>query len=305
MKWSLASIVLVPRGRWGPFPSREERRAVLRWARKAGFAGIELSPRWLDFHAMAAAELDGFREEVASAGLVVSGLCINRCILTRTATAAEHLRRLERGVEVAARLGAPTLTFSLSMPMLPGPDRPPLLGREVPEEEYARSAGLVKRLAEEAHRRGVGLCVELHDDGLLDTPEACLDFLDRVGDPTLGVNPDLGNICRGPGPLPDWEAALRVLAPRATCWHVKNYRRGEPSPVWEGDIDYRRALALMREAGFRGWVGIESYYGDVRDLQVKSLRFLEGLAPAGPAADRPPWGSSQDEGAINQEEPFR
>src|SRR5262249_40901625 len=130
---------------------------------------------------------------------------------------------------------------------------------------------------EEARRRGVGLCVELHDDGLLDTPEACLDFLDRVGDPALGVNPDLGNICRGPGPLPDWEAALRILAPRATCWHVKNYLRGEPSPVWSGDIDYRDAFDVMRAAGFGGWVSIEGYFGDVRELQERSLQFLMGL----------------------------
>ncbi len=113
---------------------------------------------------------------------------------------------------------------------------------------------------------------------MLGTPEACLEFLDRVGDPALGVNPDLGNICRGPGPLPDWESALRMLAPRATCWHVKNYRGGEPASVWSGDIDYRRAVAMMRAAGFRGWVGIGSYFGDVLDLQRRSLRFLKGLA---------------------------
>src|SRR3954451_19447125 len=83
-RWSLASIVLVPRGQWGTPPSPEDRRAVFRWAREAGFEGIELSPRWLDFHDMTEVELEVIRAEMAAAGLVPSGLCINRCILTRT-----------------------------------------------------------------------------------------------------------------------------------------------------------------------------------------------------------------------------
>jgi len=288
MKWALATIVLVPRGSWGPAPTREERLAVFRWAAGAGFGGIELSPRWIDFHGMSERELDGLRDDVAAAGLVVSGLCINRCILTRTPRAAEHLRRLERGLDAARRLGASVLTFSLAMPTPPGPERRPLRGRDVPGEEYARSAELVKGLAELAHHLGVGLSVELHDDGLLDTPDACLMFLDRVGDPDLGVNPDLGNLCRGPGPLPDWEAALRLLAPRANAWHVKNYRAGAPAPAWAGDIDYRRAVKMMHSVGFRGWVSVESDFGDVRTLQELSLRYLKGLAETTTLTDHGP-----------------
>jgi sugar phosphate isomerase/epimerase len=278
MQGALATIVLVPRGSWGPMPTREERREVFRWAARAGFGGVELSPRWIDFHRLSAAELGQLRDDVAAAGLSVSGLCISRSILTRTPLAEEHLRRLERGVEVAQRLGARVLTFSLAMPNLPASDRPPLCGRDAPEQEIARAAELVKRLSELAHGRNVTLAVELHDDGLLDTPEACLEFLDRVGDPDMSVNPDLGNICRGPGPLPDWETALRLLAPRAKAWHVKNYHRGEPAPVWQGDIDYQRALEMMNSAGFQGWVSIESYFGDVRTLQAQSLRYLQGVA---------------------------
>jgi sugar phosphate isomerase/epimerase len=286
MKWALATIVLVPRGSWGPPPTRAARIEVFRWAAGAGFAGVELSPRWIDFHGMQDGEIDRLRDDVTSAGLVVSGLCISRCILTRTSRAVEHRRRLERGVEVARRLGAEVLTFSLAMPTLPGPDRPPLRGCDVPEEEFSRSTELVKRLADLARRRDVGLSIELHDDGPLDTPEACLRFLDQVDDPSLGVNPDLGNICRGPGPAADWSAPLELLAPRANGWHVKNYCSGKPVPVWAGDIDYRRAVGTMCSAGFRGWVSIESYFDDVRILQEQSLCFLKRLvqasAPEGP-----------------------
>jgi sugar phosphate isomerase/epimerase len=277
VRWTFATIVLVPRGEWGKPPSAVERRRVFEWAARTGFEGIELSPRWLDFHEMGREDLRALRSEVAAAGLRVSSLNINRSIVTRTDQAPEHRARLKRGVEVAEALGAEVLILSLSLPTLPGPDRPPLRGRDVSPEEFARSADFVRGLAEEGRRAGVALSIELHDDGLLDTPELCLRFLELVGAPNAGVNPDLGNICRGPGPLPDWEGALRLLSPRANSWGVKNYRAGRPVPVWEGEIDYARAFAILRDAGYRGWVAIESYFGNVLELQERSLGYLQRL----------------------------
>ena len=76
--------------------------------------------------------------------------------------------------------------------------------------------------------------------------------------------------------------------PRANNWHVKNYRHREPAPVWDGDIDYDSALAVMVAAGYRGWVGIESYFGDVLDLQARSLRYLKDLVAAAELARQKP-----------------
>ncbi len=283
MRWAFASVVLVPRGAQGAFPDPSQRRHVLEWVAQTGFSGIEISPRWLDFHTLTSRELRVIKAEIAAAGLCVSGVNINRCILTRSKEAIHHLASLERGIAVAEELEARLLNLSLSMPTLPGLNRPPLRGRDIPDAEHQRSAELVAGLAELAGRCGVNLSVEMHDDGLLDTPEACLQLLQRVGAPNVGVNPDLGNICRGPGPLPDWEVALKLLAPKASCWHVKNYRGGCPAPVWEGDIDYNRAFAIMRSADYQGWVSIESYFAGVFDLQKQfdlqksSLDYLKRL----------------------------
>lgn len=277
MRWSFAVIVLVPRGEWGRPPEPGERRRVFDWAARTGFEGIELSPRWLDFHVMGLQEVKDLGKEIAASGLRVSGLNISRCILTRTSEAANHWKRLQRSVEVAQALGAKIINISLSMPTLPAPDRAPLLGREVPETEFQRSAKLVADLAKRALQSGVEISLELHDDGLLDSPELCLQFLRRIEAPNVAVNPDLGNVCRGPGPMPDWEGALQVLAPKANCWHVKNYRQGKPVPLWEGAISYDRAFAIMHAAGYKGWVSIESYFGDVLKIQERSLEYLKRL----------------------------
>jgi sugar phosphate isomerase/epimerase len=277
MRWSFATIVLVPRGTWGKKPETEERRHIFDWAARTGFVGIEISPRWLDFHTSTSRELLDLRREVVDAGLVVSGLNISRCILTRTTEATSHWLRLTRSVEVAETLEAEIINCSLSMPTLPSPDRPPLLGRDVPETEFQRSVELVTDLAHRASRVGVKISLELHDDGLLDSADLCLRFMNQIQAPNVGVNPDLGNICRA-GPVHDWEGALKLLAARTNCWHIKNYRQGEGAPLWDGDIDYNRALAIMRKSGYKGWVAIESYFGNVMDLQRRSLEYLKHLA---------------------------
>jgi sugar phosphate isomerase/epimerase len=295
MRWSLATIVLVPRG-CVQHANPKERRSELAWAAEAGFEGVEISPQWLDIGGLPDAELADFGRQAAAAGLAVSGINVNRCILTRSERAAEHAALLRRAIQTAAILNAPVVTLSLSLP-LGGVPRCPLRGREVPLEERARTAELIAQLVEEAAASGICLSLELHDDGLLDTPELCLEMLRASGKSNVGVNPDLGNLVRSsaasisnadtpPADSPgDWRRALNMLAPHTNNWHVKNYRGSQPSPVWDGDIDYGQAIPIMVSAGYYGWVSIESYFGDVRGLQVRSLNWLkqvlansEGLA---------------------------
>lgn len=277
-------MVLVPRGAWGNAPSRDERRRLFAWAADAGFDGIEISPRWLDVHALSHAELELLRADVEAVGLRVSGLNLNRFVLTRSPQADDHRSRFERSVDVAAALGAELIVLSQSLPTAPAGGRPPLRGDDVPVAEHARAAALIAPVAARAANAGVKLSIELHDDGLTDTPAWCLWHVHacracragRLGEGdegnAIGVNPDLGNICRGPHPLPDWESALRELAPYANVWHIKNYREARTAPIWSGDIDYRRAFDIMREAGYDGWVSIESYVdANVLRLQQVSL----------------------------------
>jgi sugar phosphate isomerase/epimerase len=43
-------------------------------------------------------------------------------------------------------------------------------------------------------------------------------------------------------------------------------------PIRDGDTDYVRAFGIMRQAGYQGWVSIESYVADdVLRLQQQSL----------------------------------
>jgi sugar phosphate isomerase/epimerase len=248
---------------------------VFEWTAAAGFEGVEISPHWLDLVGASDVELASVRREAAAAGLAISGINVNRCLFTRGEQAANHRRMLTRTVHASAILAAPLVTLSLSLP-LGGSPRPTLRGCDVSEQECQQVADGIAELAELAGRNHIDLSLELHDDGLLDTPELCLEMLRRLSATNIGVNPDLGNLIRGQ-PQADWRAALRLLAPHTNNWHVKNYRAQQPSPVWDGDIDYAAALHIMRTAGYDGPASIESYFGDVLELQTRSLTYFKQL----------------------------
>jgi sugar phosphate isomerase/epimerase len=279
MRWSLATIALVPRGGTA-YADRAERGRVFEWAAGAGFAGVEVSPHWLDIVGLQQSEMQQVRDEALAVGLAVAGVNINRCILTRHRRAQEHLALLHRAVEAANWLQAPLVTLSLSMPLGSGPAV--VRGCDFLEIERKETADCLGRLAEYAGERDIQLSLELHDDGMLDTAGLCLDMVSRVRAENVGVNPDLGNLVRSTVDA-DWRETLQWLAPHANNWHVKNYRQGRPSPVWDGDIDYVAAFQIMRAAGYDGWVSIESYFDEVLDLQTRSLAYLMPLA----AIERP------------------
>jgi sugar phosphate isomerase/epimerase len=146
--------------------------------------------------------------------------------------------------------------------------------------EREQTADLLRSLAASAQPHGVQLSLELHDDGLFDTSVLLLDMVRRVDAANVGINPDLGNVCRSGDATIDWRATLEALAPYANCWHVKNHRGGQPAPLWDGDIDYTQAMAIMAAQGYAGWVSIEGYQGDVLASQQASLEYLQQLAAA-------------------------
>ncbi|MCI0419619.1 MAG: sugar phosphate isomerase/epimerase [Acidobacteria bacterium] len=225
-------------------PSLAERGRLLEWAAATGFEGIELSPRWFDFRNLSFPELKAFSEEVTDAGLCISGININRCIFTRTPKASLHFAEVEPAIEVVEILRVEIVNISLSMPTLPGSERAPMRGCEAPDSEHERAAELVAHLGNRAAKGGVTIAIDIHDDGLLDTPELCVRLLERVGLSNVGINPDIRNLCREPGQLPNWRAVLVRLAPHAKNWHVKNYRNAQPAPLWDGDIDYTIAFDM-------------------------------------------------------------
>ena len=275
MQFAYTTILNAPRFGLQTAPTKQERHQLYRHALAMGFDGIEWSPRWFDIHEQSNFAIADLGKEVVSSGLHVSAINLNRIMLSRCHESAANRDRLLHGVQSAGLLGAEAVIVSLSFPQPPSASRAVFVGRTIPDAEFAETADFVKRSAQQAGEYGVRLVLELHDDGLLDTADQCLRMLELVDEPNVSLNPDLGNLIRQQESTETWPVVLARLAPDSGYWHVKNYRDGEPTPIWDGDVDYVEALAFMCRAGYDGWISIESDFGeDVLELQAQSLNWL-------------------------------
>ncbi len=251
--------------------------STLRRIAAMGFEGVELSSRWLNLFEMGRQELADLKHEVREAGIAVSGINMDRCLLVRAQNAKSNLDRLSAAIDIAAALGAPLVNFALSAEMQGVTSRPVFRGAHFTSEEFQYSLQQIRALARHARSSLIEFSIELHDDGMLDTPESCARFVDAVGEPNVGVNPDVGNMCRNRDQPGDWHDAILSLSTRANCWHVKNYRNALPASLSDGDVDFQCAFEIMARNGFNGWVSNESRTGDTWETQKLDLAYMKSL----------------------------
>lgn len=276
LRWSLATILLAPRGGEAVPPSEAERRDLFAWAARVGFTGIEISPRWYNIFDLDEPALLRLRLEIECEGLRVAGINVERAILAGP-SAQRNSDRIRQAIHATAILGAGIVDVALAEAWEGAGCRPVVTGANYSKDDFHRAAAELKALARLADGNGIAISIELHDDGMLDDATRCRELIHAVGERNVGANPDVGNICRNPRRPGDWETALRELAPLTNCWHVKNYRAARPAPLESGDIDYRMAMEIMIGAGYQGWVGIESRTGGFRETQTAALEYLQAL----------------------------
>ena len=194
-------------------------------------------------------------------GLDISGTGVRNDFALRDAGERKSENdHVVRWVDVAARLGAPVLRV--------------FAGREVPAGDTERHVldRVVESLrpcVEHGARRGVMIVLQNHHDALK-TAGQVLEVLRRVDSEWFGLNVDVGSLRMG-----DPYADIARLAPHACTWQLKE-------EIYRGDraekTDVARVFRIMREAGYRGYVPIETLgAGDPRE---KVRRFLDEVRAA-------------------------
>jgi len=188
-------------------------------------------------------------------GLDISGTgARNDFTLPDAANRAAELDRVKRWVVVAATLGAPCLRVFAGNDQTPGPTR---------EERLDWLAQGLREAIAWGERHGVVIALQNHDD-FLKTAADTLAVRERVASDWFGLNVDIGSLRQGD----PYEEVAR-LAPFACTWQLKElvYRGSR-----EEKTDVRRIVRVIREAGYRGYVPIETLgEGDPRE---KVRRFL-------------------------------
>jgi L-ribulose-5-phosphate 3-epimerase len=151
-----------------------------------------------------------------------------------------------------------------------------------PEEQAKLVADGLRRLVEHGDQRGVNVLVENHG-GLSSNGQWLGGVIRAVDHPRCGTLPDFGNFGdqRQPGvneeePYDPYRG-VKELMPWAKAVSAKTHSFDDEGN--ETDIDYRRMMKIVLDAGYRGYVGIE-YEGSQLSEQegIKATkRLLERL----------------------------
>jgi len=182
-------------------------------------------------------------------GLDISGTGVRNNFTTADkALRAEGVRHIQQWVEVAARLGAPVLRVFADTQMKAQTWQTASGGapREQVEEWIAAD---LRACAQHAAKFGVIIGVQNHGD-FLKTGAEHLSLIQRVDSPWCGPIVDTGYY-KSADPYVD----MAQVAPFAVNWQIKESPFGAGHEV---RTDLPRLLTLIRLAGYRGYLPIET-----------------------------------------------
>jgi sugar phosphate isomerase/epimerase len=208
----------------------------------AGFDGIEVSAiKGMCEHLA----LERWREQVDE---VRRAAADNHLALLSMEVASLDEARLLPAFDAAQALGIPVVNIG------PG-------GKSKNAEDLERSIGQMTRMAGEAARRGVTLCVKAHVGACIDDTPTTLEAMRRIPGAGFGIDMDPSHIHRaGEDPA----AALRAVISRVRHVHIRDCKGRGPGPgtpqdqaCGRGDIDLAAYCRVMTDAGYAGPVCLE------------------------------------------------
>lgn len=140
------------------------------------------------------------------------------------------------------------------------------------KEAISNSAESLKPLVEASQRIGIGLSIEPHVHGVLESVDAVHELVAAV--PGLQITLDLAHFTA----LGYRQEEIETLVPHAGHVHLRQARQGAlQAKMEQGTINFASLFAALREAGYADWLSIEvvhqaymdTLYDDVLTETVK------------------------------------
>ena len=206
-------------------------------------------------------------------GLGISGTGVRNDFTTADeAVRAEGVQRIKTWIEVAAKLGAPTIrAFADSQPPFKNWQQAAAnADRAVVEVWLADS---LRECAEHGKKFGVVVAVQNHGD-FISTGEQHVSLLQRVDHEYCAALVDTGKYN-----TPDPYADIGLVAPYAVNWQIKELT-GTP-----GDsprVDMNKLVTIIRKSGYRGYLPVETLASGRKgyDSFVETSKMLVDLQAA-------------------------
>lgn len=272
---------------------RDEWARLLRPVVETGFTELEVPSAWLRLGDLTVARLTEFHDVLQELKLNVPGISVVRESVIHPGNAAENLAFSHRTIDAAAALGVPVVCLGLHDALLPDQRdalwfwTAPIPQKPADPAVYAQAVQAYRELGSHAGDVGVAVSLELYEDTFLGSAAEAARFITDIGEPHVGLNPDLGNLIRRQGPIESWESILAATLPYTNYWHVKNYLRLEdprsglalsaPATLETGIINYRHAVMDAITAGYRGAFVVEHYGGDGLSVGATNRDYLRRL----------------------------
>ncbi|MCL5996311.1 MAG: sugar phosphate isomerase/epimerase [Chloroflexi bacterium] len=223
---------------------------MLALARRYGYDGVEPRIDASHAHGIEVNISGNVRREIQQKAIDadVAICCVaTSCRFADPQDTEQALDLTRRCIDLAADIGAPRLrVFGGALPQ--GMPR---------EEAITHVAASLSQIATHAQQRNVTVCVETHDDWC--DPTHMAEVMKRVNHPAIAVNWDIMHPVRQAGATMD--QAFQILKPWIRHVHIhdglKRLDQVVLKPIGQGEIDHRRAVELLRDAHYDGYVSGE------------------------------------------------
>ncbi len=224
----------------------------------AGFEGVEIALGTTGLSMdTTEAELDAIKAEADKNGIKIFSIATTMLFDYPLTSNEPETREKGRAaackmIDMAAYLGCESV---LVVPGVVSCAWRPDLG-EVPYDiAYFRALENVRILAKYAEEKGVVIGIENVWNRFLLSPLEMRDFIDKVASDYVKAYFDAGNVLLFGHP-DHW---AQVLGDRIAKVHVKDFcvNVGNLSgfvPLLEGDLDFAKFMAALREVGYDGWI---------------------------------------------------
>ena len=269
------------------FPNEYSFRDCLAAARDAGFDAVEFN---LD--ADGRSEHSFYLSTTDDEILAVRALCEEYGITPVSVSSSLHSGLWSRLEPETVERSRAILTAQLNIAKLLGADTILLVPggmRDGMRLDEARKNSIANLKAVEPIIRASGVKVGLENvwNGFFLSPYDMMSFLDELDPELFGLYYDLGNMVA----FSDTIHWTEIVAPRALKIHIKDYKRngginrgGRFCQLLEGDVDFEGAMALLRAAGFDGYLTAEvsrddesvawsDYFASISKAEDKIIEF--------------------------------
>jgi sugar phosphate isomerase/epimerase len=223
------------------------------------------------------------KDDAAAAGQKITALCMANHFAEQPDA---EVRLCTRTAEAAQALGAKAIRIDV----VPGAMARP--------EFLALSVKTLARVLAATESTGVAFAIENHGTTTND-PAFLQPLFAGVGSPRLGLTLDTGNFYWFGHPLSKVYELYEAFAPRVFHTHCKSIRfpaedrqRQRPvgwkygeytCPIYAGDIDFRRVIAILKAAGYANDLCVEDESlgkatpETATDILAKEIEMLKGL----------------------------